>query len=152
MEMQKILLDSFYSGLACAGFAIVYNIRQPSRIFFSSLGGFLGWATYLASQSLGNDLLAYFLATIVISIYSEIMARVFRCPVTTFLLISLFPLVPGGGIYYTMEHCINGDTSAFIETGLHTFGVAGSLAVGILLVSSLTRLWSNFRYRHSRLS
>ena len=149
MEMQQILLDSFCSGVACVGFAIVFNIRRPSHIFFSCLGSMLGWAVYLLAKPLGNDLLAYFLSTIAISVYSEIMARVFRCPVTTFLLISLFPLVPGGGIYYTMEHCINGDTSAFIETGLHTLGIAGSLAVGILLVSSITRLWSNLRRRHS---
>ncbi len=150
MELQKILLDSLFSGLACVGFSVVFNIRKPSHVFFSSLGGFLSWAVYLLAEPLGSDLFRYFLATIVISVYSEAMARVFKSPVTTFLLVSLFPLVPGGGIYYTMEHCISGDTAAFIETGLHTLGIAGSLAVGILLVSSLTRLWKNIRqrYRH----
>ena len=29
----------------------------------------------------------------------------------------------------------------FIETGLHTLGIAGALAMGTLLVSSIVRLW-----------
>ncbi len=150
MDYTKIFVDSIFSGLACAGFSVVFNIRRPVQIFFSSFGGFLSWSVYLLTQPLGNDLLCYFLATVVISIYSEIMARVFRSPVTTFLLVALFPLVPGGGIYYTMEHCISGDTAAFIETGLHTLGIAGSLAVGVLVVSSVTRLWKNIRQRYVR--
>jgi uncharacterized membrane protein YjjB (DUF3815 family) len=83
----------------------------------------------------------FFVATIAISIYSEIMARVHKAPVTGYLLVSLLPLVPGGGIYYTMEYCIIGNTEMFLETGIHTLGIAGALALGILLVSSFVRLW-----------
>ena len=75
------------------------------------------------------------------------MSRVRKCPVTGYLLVAFFPLVPGGGIYYTMEHAISGETQQFIETGLHTLGVAGSLAVGVLLVSSAVRMWSTYRRR-----
>ena len=58
-----------------------------------------------------------------------------------FLTIGILPLVPGGGIYYTMEYCVSGQTSQFIETGIHTFAIAGALAVGVLIVSSLVRLF-----------
>ena len=54
----------------------------------------------------------------------------FKAPVTGFLTIGILPLVPGGGIYYTMEYCVSGQTSQFIETGIHTFAIAGALAVG----------------------
>lgn len=40
-----------------------------------------------------------------------------------------------------MEYCIAGNTQMFLETGLHTLGIAGALALGILLVSSLNRLF-----------
>ena len=62
-------------------------------------------------------------------------------PATGYLLVALFPLVPGGGIYYTMEYCIAGNTDLFLETGLHTLGVAGVLALGVLLVSSVVRMF-----------
>ncbi len=76
--------------------------------------------------------------------YAETAARVRKCPVTGYLLVALFPLVPGGGIYYTMEYCIQGETQRFLESLLHTFGVAGALAVGAVLVSSTVRLLTSF--------
>ena len=88
-----------------------------------------------------NDIVQFFIATVVITIYSEVMARIHKVPVTGYLLIALLPMVPGGGIYYTMEYCIAGNTQMFLETGLHTLGIAGALALGILLVSSLNRLF-----------
>ena len=78
------------------------------------------------------------------------MARVNRAPVTGFLLVGLLPLVPGGGIYYTMEYGISGDTINFLQTGLHTFGIAGSLALGILVVSSIVRFYHVVRRKGKR--
>ena len=73
-----------------------------------------------------------------------------RSPVPSSPLVTLFPLVPGGGIYYAMEHAINGETDLFLSTLLHTLGLAGSLAVGILLVSSLVRLVNGLLHRRAQ--
>ena len=87
----------------------------------------------------------YWISTIIVSAYAEIMARVFKAPVTGFLTIGILPLVPGGGIYYTMEYCVSGQTDLFIETAIHTLAIAGALAVGVLVVSSLVRLFHMMR-------
>lgn len=137
--MQNIWLSSFYSLIGCLGFCVVYNLRK-NVILMSALGGAIGWLVYLLFSFTGNDILQYFLATIVISIYSEIMARLYRAPVTVFLIIALLPLVPGGGIYYTMEYCIDGNIPMFVQEGIHTFFIAGALALGILVVSAMVRL------------
>ncbi|MEA4890434.1 MAG: threonine/serine exporter family protein [Clostridiaceae bacterium] len=137
--MHEIFLSCLYSLAACLGFCLVYNLRGL-KMLFASLGGALGWLVYLLCAGLQNDIMQFFLATIALSIYAEIMARIHKTPVMVFLIIALLPLVPGSGIYYTMEYAINGDTAAFMETGLHTLAIAGSLALGILLVSSLVRL------------
>lgn len=126
--------------LACVPFGAVMNLRGKALIF-ASLGGGIGWFFYLFSNPLHNDIMQYFIAMIALSVYSEIMARVFKMPVTGFLLVAMLPMVPGGGIYYTMEYCVIGNNEMFIETGLHTLGIAGALAMGTLLVSSLVRLW-----------
>ena len=68
------------------------------------------------------------------------MARIRKCPVTGYLLVAFFPLVPGGGIYYAMEYAIAGQTENFVNTLMHTVGFAGSLALGVLLVSSAVRM------------
>ena len=139
--MQNFILPCLYALVACTGFWIVSNIPKKA-IFPAAFGGALGWCAYLLCGGAHSDIFQYFAAALVISVYSEIMARVHKSPVTLYLICSLLPLVPGGGIYYTMEYCINGNTDAFLQTGLHTMAIAGVLALGILLVSSIVRLWN----------
>lgn len=110
-------------------------------MIMSSLGGALGWLVYLLCNPLQNDIVQFFLATLAAATYAEIMARVYKKPATGFQIVALLPMVPGGGIFYTMEYCVIGNNAMFIQTGLHTLGIAGALAVGILLVSTFVRFW-----------
>lgn len=139
-------LPCLWAFLACAGFCVIMNVR--TGIIYCCIGGTLGWLVYLLSMLvLKNDLISYFLAAMAISIYSEVMARLRRCPVTGYLLISYFPLVPGAGIYYSMQYAMQGDTAMFMQRGLHTLGIAGCLALGVLVVSSAVRAATTLRKR-----
>lgn len=142
---MEILLPIFCSFIACFCFSVIYNIRGGG-ILICAFGGALGWSVYLLTAPLFQDDIAQtFVSALVISAYAEVMARIRKCPVTGYLLVAIFPLVPGGGIYYTMEHAINGETDAFLASFLHTLGLAGAIAVGVLLVSSAVRMWTTFR-------
>ena len=133
--------------LACIGFSMLFNIHGAGMLICAG-GGALGWLCYLLTGPLvGNDIIQSFFAALVISAWSEVMARLRKCPVTSYLLVALFPLVPGGGIYYTMEHALNGDTELFLDTLMHTLGLAGALAVGVLLVASVVRLFTTYQSR-----
>ncbi|MBP3520583.1 MAG: threonine/serine exporter family protein [Oscillospiraceae bacterium] len=144
--LSQYLFPVFTACVASGGFAVIYNIHGPG-ILICAFGGGLGWLVYLLSAPLGNDITQTLCAAIVIAAYSEIMARIRRCPVTGYLLVGIFPLVPGGGVYYTMEHAINGENTLFLDSFLHTLGIAGALAVGVLLVSSFVRMWHALRLR-----
>lgn len=147
---MSILLSCFYSFVSTIGFCIIFNIRGK-MVFFASLGGALGWLAYELSAFFGNDLSQYFIATVVIALYAEIMARLHKVPVTVYLIAALIPLVPGSGIYYTMEHFIDGNNDAFLTTFTHTIAIAGCLSFGILLVSSLVRLSNKIKLdKHNR--
>ena len=150
MQIMENIPVFFYTFLACFSFCFIFKFHKLSHMIAAATGGMLSWVFYLAFSFLGSDLAQYLISTIVVSAYAEVMARVFKAPVTGFLTIGILPLVPGGGIYYTMEYCINGETSLFLETGLHTLGIAGSLAVGILLVSSVVRLWHTVHHTLDR--
>lgn len=136
---------------ACLGFCFIYNIRGRLMVT-ASMGGVLGWYVYLLCSGMSNDIPRYFVATVVISLYAEMMARVNKVPVIVYLIVALLPLVPGAGMYATMEYCINGDTAMFAETGVHTFMIAGALALGIVFVSSLVRLWKTVQRSHLKAS
>lgn len=145
MSAQELILDYALPALlafaACWGFCVLFNIHG-NGIWICCGGGGLGWLVYLVFTAVtGSDMIAGFLAGIFISLWSEIMARVRRCPVTGYLLVAFFPLVPGGGIYYAMEHAIQGEGAAFASTLMHTLGFSGVLALGVLVVSSTLRMW-----------
>lgn len=133
------VLPCLWAMLACVGFGLVFNI-QGAGILICGLGAGLGWLVYLlSSRFLGGDIFSAFLAAVAISVYSEVMARVRRCPVTGYLQVALLPLVPGAGIYHAMQYCVEGSTQLFLSTLLHTFGFAAALSVGAMLASSVLR-------------
>lgn len=149
MLFFSYFLPCLWAFLGCAAFCVLFNIH--AGIFICSFGGALGWLVFLAAAPLfHSDLIQVFIAALVITAYAEIMARIRRCPAIGYLVVALFPLVPGGGIYYAMEHAITGETSLFLDTLLHTLGLSGALAVGIVLVTSLVRMINNLRYRRRR--
>lgn len=130
------VLAAFISSFA---FGIVFNIKGKN-LFFAALCGALGWFVYKFSLKLEmTDTTSLFLASIALSIYSEIFARILKTPVTTFVIAALIPLVPGGGMYYTMVEAITGDVMKSLEIGIKTIASAGTLALGIILVSTLTK-------------
>jgi len=93
----------------------------------------------------GSDLAAYFWAAMVASLYSEIMARIRKYPAISYLVISIFPLIPGASVYYTMNYAVRDEMSAFADMGMHTIAIAGVIAVGVLLVSTLFRMWTTWK-------
>ena len=100
-----------------------------------------GWAAYLAVMALGGgSFVASLVGAVVVAVFAEAMARLRKCPATSYSTIALFPLVPGLTIYQAMVHGIRGDTELFWETFFRTFGIAGCIALGLLLVSAVLEL------------
>lgn len=140
--LLEYVLPCLCAFLACVGFTLIFNIHGAGKLI-SGVGGALGWLVYLLA---GKTVFAAFLAAAAIGVFAEVMSRVRRCPVTGYVLVALLPLVPGGGIYYAMRHCVAGETEQFLNTLLQTFGTAAALAVGAMLASSafravFPRLW-----------
>ena len=143
--LKEFFLPCLWAFLSCAAFCILFDIHGFG-IIYTSLGGALGWLVYLLVQAYSdNRAVAAFAAGVTISLYSEIMARVRKCPASGYLLIAFFPLVPGAGLYYTMESLLNGDQAGFQINGYNTLAMAGGLALGVLLVASLMRMLNNMR-------
>lgn len=139
-----ILAQCVFVFVSCCGFAVIFNIHGPGGLL-CALGGALSWAVYLIVLKMGcSDLLAYFWSGLFSSVYSEIMARIRKCPAIAYLVVSIFPMIPGAGVYRTMNHALQREMDAFARTGLHTAAIAGILAVGILLGSTVFRMYSDW--------
>ncbi|MBE6975156.1 MAG: threonine/serine exporter family protein [Ruminococcaceae bacterium] len=136
--------------LGCAGFTILFNIHGKGSML-CILGGVLTWAVYaLTAKLLGNELAGFFWGSFFASLYSETMARVRKCPAIAYLVVCIFPLIPGAGVYYTMHYAVQGQMGLFAEKGMYTAATAGLMAVGIVLVSTAFRLWTNWRREHKK--
>ena len=106
------------------GFGIMFNIKNRN-LFHTGIAG-------------GPN---YFIATLCLSLYSEIVARKLKTPVTTILIAALIPLAPGGGIYYMMYNLINKNYPLALEKGISTFIIAGAMAVGIFTATNIMRIF-----------
>ena len=135
--LQDYILPCVYAFAACISFGTLFNIRGSGAVI-CALGGALAWLVYLLTGPLTghNDVAQYFWAAVFLSAYSEGMARLRKCP-----------LVPGAGIYNMMERALEGDIDGFMATGVHTLTIAGALAVGVLVVSSLVHMGTDLLKR-----
>ncbi len=131
--------------LATVFIAVLFQVRKEN-IFAAAIGGGLGCLVNECGLALGlGTFFSIFLASLALASYSEIMARVRKTTVTTFLISGLFPLVPGAGMYYTMLAIVHNDLSEALSTGISTLSTAAVMALGILFVSTLSRGIAYFR-------
>ena len=136
--------------IACWGFSVLFNIHGPG-VLLCTLGGILTWGVYLVLIDLGyDDIMAYLFATIIAATYAEFMARLRKYPAISYLVVSVFPMIPGAGVYYTMNHAVRGDMVSFADQGMHTIAIAGAMAVGMLLVSTTVRLITTWHTKLKR--
>ena len=137
--MVEVVSAIFASFLASLGFGVLFNIKG-NKLFLAGIGGGIGGGVYSWILLLGyGEMIAMFFGSIAFSLYSEIFARLFKTPVTIFIICALIPLVPGGGMYRTMLQAIQGHASEALALGLNTLSTAGVLVLGILIVSTIMR-------------
>lgn len=140
-----LLLQCLFSFIGCIGFSILFNIHGPGMLL-CAFGGTLSWAVYKLTQDVtGSALTGYFWSALASSLYSEIMARLRKYPAISYLVVSIFPLIPGAGVYYTMSYAVQGEMELFASKGMFTAAVAGVMAVGILLGSTAFRMYSEWK-------
>ena len=134
-----MILKSLITIIASLGFGIIFNIHGK-KLIFAAIGGGLSWFVYSLAINLGmNEIPSLFISSLALSIYSEVFARILNTPVTTLIIVSLLPLVPGSGMYYTMYEAILGNVHNSINTGLKTLASAGTIAIGVIFVSTIVK-------------
>ena len=134
------LIQCLVSLISCVGFAIIFNVHGFG-VWICAAGGMLTWAVYLLAYHWGAGVVgANFWAALFASAYAETMARVRKFPAISYLVVSIFPLLPGAGIYYTVSFALEGNMQQALYKGIETASIAGVMAVGILMVSTAVRV------------
>ena len=130
------ILGAFLSILAFS----VYLETPKKHIIKAGLVGAIGGFVYLAALQLrGGDVLASFLSALAVAIVSHIFARIFKTPVTIFLVAGILPTVPGAGMYRIVHHLLVEDEAKAAFYMIQTLEIAGAIALAIFLVDSVFR-------------
>lgn len=134
------------------GFGLIYNLRGRNLIAIG-VGGGIAWALHLLIFHLfSNETVSYFIVSLFISIYSEMMARLLKAPTTVFVTPSLIPLVPGASLYYTMRSMFGSNLLSFTESAVLTLKLSAALALGVIVSTAIMKIVytiiNNVRRKH----
>ncbi|MGL5088559.1 MAG: threonine/serine exporter family protein [Fusobacteriaceae bacterium] len=134
-------MEVLFAFFITVSFAILFNVRGK-LILFTGIGGALSWFFYLLFTKKGYSYsTCYLLATALTAFYSEIMAKKLKTTVPTLLIAALIPMAPGGGVYFSMLYLIQNKYQDSLLKGMETSIIAGSMALGIILVTTCFKLF-----------
>lgn len=142
--MATQILVGFISALT---FAYIYRVPENQGLYAGLVGG-LGWAIFLTAREPWGEIGGMFAAATAVAMCSEILARRRKQPVVVFLIPGVIPLVPGGKAYLTMLSFLQHDYGEALVLLFSTIFLAGAVAAGVIVASSVFRLYS--RSKHSR--
>lgn len=139
--MDRTMIEILASAGSTLAFGILFNLKGK-KLVAASIGGAIGWIIFVFFKSNGSsDPGAFFLASIGITIYSEIIARILKTPVTSTLIASLIPLVPGSGIYFTMSYFVENKIPEATKRGIDTLLITIAITLGIVMVSTFSQFY-----------
>lgn len=138
--MAIVMIQILGAFFAVAGFALVLGIPGKFTVYTGATGA-VGWMVYLFSEAVMDSVvLASFFSAVVIAVISQILARVFKAPVTLFIIAAMMTLVPGAGMYRIVYYALQGDSARMSFYVIQTLEIAGAIAVAIFLADSVFRL------------
>lgn len=142
MSILTLIIHFIFSFAVTAGFSIFFNAPKKSLAPCGVVGG-IGWCTYIAmSDSVYfSSIFAMVVASAVISLLSEILARKLKYPAINFIIPGILPLVPGIGLYNAMYALVQKDYGLAASTGTDTLLKSAGIAVGILIITSFTKTY-----------
>lgn len=136
-----MIFKVFGAFLSVFGFSILLDVPKKFVVLSAGIGAF-GWFIFLNVDNQRHSVvMATFVSGIFIALISHSMARVFKAPVTVFLIAGILPLVPGKGMYDTVYHLLKHDTQGAGNTALETLMVAGAIALAIFIMDTIFRMF-----------
>lgn len=150
--MGDELIQILMAFLGTIGFAIFFNIRK-TRLLLVGIGGAVIWTVFLAVDHFtGQEMIALFVASLLASVFAEVLARVVKSPATVLLIPMVIALIPGGNLYYTMFYMVQGHAILFQSYLKLVLQEAASIALGVMIVTSAMQVVQKSRIYHQKKS
>ena len=150
--MRDELIQILMAFLGTIGFAIFFKIRKI-RLLLVGIGGAVIWTVFLVVNHVTEqEMIALFAASVLASVFAEILARVVKSPATVLLVPMVIALIPGGNLYYTMFYMVQGHSILFQAYLKLVLQEAASIALGIMIVMSAMQVIQKSQIYHQKKS
>lgn len=137
--MLDIFLNIICAIVSNIAFSIFFNVPKRA-ILYCTITGTIGWITYyLFHLYLFGNAMSNFLASVVIGICAEYFSHRLKMPSTVFIYVGIVMLVPGYGMYISMEHFAKEEYLIAFNTGVLAVIHAICIAVGVLVSSIFSK-------------
>ncbi|MCH1960322.1 MULTISPECIES: threonine/serine exporter family protein [Romboutsia] len=141
MIWMPMYIHIIFSYLAAVGFAVFLNAPKKT-LYISGSIGMISWTIYIILMRINFDMMsANFIAASIAALLCEILARKMKKPTILFVVPGIITLIPGLGLYNTMYYVIEGNFQESFTTGANVLFASGSIALGVIVVSSLFRTY-----------
>lgn len=133
--MFELIWRSIGALVAVMGFGIV--LKVPRRfLLWAGIDGAVGWFIYLiVEQITGSMLASTFLGAVGIAVGAHLCARIFKTPVTIFMIPANLTIVPGAGMYRIVYYILRSEHEMSSYYFQQTILAAGMIAVAIFIVN-----------------
>jgi len=121
------------NALGSAAMCVIYHAPVRSMPFSAIVGGLTYVIYCVLAEYFNLTIQGYFLATIFLSISSELAARKLKMPATVFITPAIIPLVPGYPLYQTMLAIAQNDMAAAGVVGWKAVWSIGVMAVALAI-------------------
>lgn len=134
-----MIIQGISAFFATAAFSVLFYLPKKYIIHAGMTGSF-GWFIYLIMMEFYDDkVLANFIATLIVALTSHILARIYKTPVTMFLIPGVIPLVPGAGMYQIVQSMVDNSVDRTAYYFFETMQMAGAIALGIFIIDTFFR-------------
>ncbi|MDR0923645.1 MAG: threonine/serine exporter family protein [Hungatella sp.] len=126
--------------LAVISFSLILELPKKHVVLAGGIGA-ASWLVYLlVHAAAGSVIAAAFLSSLLVALSSHIFARIFKAPVTVFLVAGILPSVPGASIYRSVSYVIANNPELSSHYLVETLQISGAIAMAIFIMDSLFRL------------
>ena len=131
------LVRAMAAGIGTAAFAFLFH--SPKRYYRDQgLMGITSWLLCMLMNMVFHDsALAVFISALVAAMSSRFLAVRRKCPRTIFLSVSIFPLLPGLTLFWSIYLMITGSTSDALISMRSCFFTAFAIALAISSVQQI---------------
>lgn len=139
MSPLSMFLQVVSAFFGVVSLAVLFHVPRK-YLMFAGLTGAGGWLVELLMMNqTENAVPPAFLSAFFAALLSQILARIFKAPVTVYLIPGILPLVPGVGMYRMVYYLLQGNRAYASYYFSYTLQVAGVIALAIFVADSFFR-------------